>query len=89
MAKVLIVDDEEILRDLVSDTLSMGGHECVVASDPVAGLAKIDLFDPDLVISDYKMPGMTGIDFLKQVQKSRPGQAFLLMTALVATHKQV
>lgn len=81
MAKVLIVDDEEILRDLVSDTLSMGGHECVVASDPVAGLAKLDLFDPDLVISDYKMPGMTGIDFLKQVQKSRPGQAFLLMTA--------
>lgn len=81
MAKVLIVDDEEILRDLVSDTLAMGGHECVTASDPLAGLAKLEAFDPDLVISDYKMPGMTGIEFLIQVQKTRPGQPFLLMTA--------
>jgi DNA-binding NtrC family response regulator len=81
MAKILIVDDEEILRDLVSDTLALGGHECITASDPIAGLAKLEAFDPDLVISDFKMPGMTGLEFLKQVQKLRPGQAFLLMTA--------
>lgn len=81
MAKVLIVDDEEILRDLVSDTLALGGHQCLTAPEPQTALSKIEAFDPDLVISDYKMPGMSGIDFLKQVQKIRPGQAFLLMTA--------
>jgi len=81
MAKILIVDDEEIMRDMVADTLELSGHRCSVAANPQIALEQIPLQNPDLVISDFKMPGMTGMDLLKAIKKDRPSQPFLMMTA--------
>jgi len=81
MAKILVVDDEEIMRDMVADTLELSGHRCSVAANPQIALEQISVINPDLVISDYKMPGMTGMDLLKAIKKDRPSQPFLMMTA--------
>jgi DNA-binding NtrC family response regulator len=81
MAKILIVDDEEIMRDMVADTLELSGHRCSVAANPQIALEQIPIQNPDLVISDFKMPGMTGMDLLKTIKKDRPSQPFLMMTA--------
>jgi len=81
MAKILVVDDEEIMRDMVADSLELNGHRCTVAANPQIALEQIALVNPDLIISDYKMPGMTGLDLLKAVKKERPSQPFLMMTA--------
>ena len=81
MAKILIVDDEEIVRDAVADILELNGHRCTVAANPQIALEQISLVNPDLIISDYKMPGLTGLDLLKTVKKERPSQPFLMMTA--------
>jgi len=81
MAKILVVDDEEIMRDMVADSLELGGHRCTVAANPQIALEQIAVVNPDLIISDYKMPGMTGLDLLKAVKKERPSQPFLMMTA--------
>jgi DNA-binding NtrC family response regulator len=81
MAKILVTDDEQIMRELVVDTVTLLGHQCTSYRDPLAALDQIEEDDPDLVISDFKMPGMNGLEFLKQIQKRRPGQSFLMMTA--------
>ena len=81
MAKILVVDDEEIMRDMVADSLELSGHRCTVAANPQIALEQIAVVNPDLIISDYKMPGMTGLDLLKAVKKERPSQPFLMMTA--------
>ena len=81
MAKILIVDDEEIMRDMVADNLELSGHRCTVAANPQIALEQISVVNPDLVISDYKMPGMTGLDLLKQIKKKYPAQPFLMMTS--------
>ncbi len=81
MAKILVVDDEEIMRDMVADSLELSGHRCTVAANPQIALEQISVVNPDLIISDYKMPGMTGMDLLKAVKKDRPSQPFLMMTA--------
>jgi DNA-binding NtrC family response regulator len=81
MAKILIADDEEIMRDLVVDSLSMQGHQCVGCRDVQEALSKFDAFAPDLVVSDYKMPGKTGVDFLREVKSRNAQTGFVLMTA--------
>ncbi|MDR1813068.1 MAG: sigma-54 dependent transcriptional regulator [Candidatus Fibromonas sp.] len=81
MAKILVVDDEEIMRDMVADSLELNGHRCTVAANPQIALEQISVVNPDLIISDYKMPGMTGLDLLRAVKKDRPSQPFLMMTA--------
>ncbi len=81
MAKILVVDDEEIMRSLVVDTLELQNHTLKACCDGADGLSALAGFDPDLVISDFKMPGMTGVEFLKEVRSRRKTQPFLLMTA--------
>ncbi|HSQ42699.1 MAG TPA: sigma-54 dependent transcriptional regulator [Fibrobacteraceae bacterium] len=81
MAKILVVDDEQIMRDLVVDTLTLFGHTCAAFCDPLVALDHLEEENPDLVVSDFKMPHLNGLEFLKQVQKKRPGQSFLIMTA--------
>ncbi len=66
--RVLVVDDEEMMRELVSAMLEMEGHEVGVAEDGAAALQAIAARRPDLVLLDLNMPGMTGwqvIDRLK------------------------
>lgn len=81
MARIVVADDEQIMRDLVVDTLELLGHQCKSYSEPMSALDHLDEDDPELIVSDFKMPGMTGLEFLKQVQKRKPGTPFLIMTA--------
>jgi DNA-binding NtrC family response regulator len=81
MTRILIVDDEEILRDLAADTLELSGYECFKAKDAMQGLELLASEEPDLILSDFKMPGMNGLEFLKEVQHRRPGTPFIIVTA--------
>ena len=81
MAKVLVVDDEEIMRELVVESVTRMGHEVKMAGSGPDGLNLLMEFTPDLVLSDFKMPGMTGLEFFKEILDRIPGQAFILMTA--------
>lgn len=61
MPSVLLVEDDEDLRDLLTDLLEMQGHEVRVASDGVGALKELDARIPQLVISDLEMPVIDGL----------------------------
>lgn len=68
MAKILIVEDERDIRDLIMFTLQIAGHEVLMAADGEEGwqLTRQEL--PDLILSDVRMPRMTGYDLCRAVK---------------------
>jgi len=82
MAKILIADDQEMMRDSLAATLAREGHDVIAAGDGQAALQRLN--GPgriDLLISDLKMPKMTGIELLAEAKKLRPEMPVVLMTA--------
>jgi len=70
MAKLLIVDDSTMLRDMLNYALTEGGYTDVVeAIDGVDGLAKAKLASFDLIITDVNMPNMDGLTLISELRK--------------------
>ena len=69
--KILIVDDSKAMRMIVRRTLNQAGfdaHEVEEAENGREGLTKVGSFGPDLVLSDWNMPELNGIDFLRNLR---------------------
>jgi two-component system sensor histidine kinase/response regulator len=69
---VLVIDDEESMRDSCSQILTRDGFQAETAEDGAAGLEKIKEIKPGLVLIDLKMPGMNGMEVLEQLIKIDP-----------------
>jgi two-component system response regulator ChvI len=67
-ARLVLVDDDELLREVLAGNLAQAGFELTVFSDPVAALAAIPGGDADLMILDWKMPGMSGLELLQALR---------------------
>ncbi len=90
MARILIADDQEMMRDSLAATLAREGHEIVAAGD--GPLAVSRLSGPgkfDLLITDLKMPRMTGIELLAEAKRIRPEMPVVLMTAFATVSTAV
>ncbi|MBG9447462.1 histidine kinase [Cytobacillus firmus] len=68
MKKILIAEDEEILRMLIADTLEEGDFEVDEAEDGEEALKLLEKKQFDLVILDYMMPGLTGLDVIRKIR---------------------
>ncbi|MBM40351.1 MAG: Fis family transcriptional regulator [Acidobacteria bacterium] len=66
--RILVVDDDEGVRESIAMTLEYEGYECVFARSGQEGLDKIESESPDLVLLDIKMPGMDGLEVLRQLR---------------------
>lgn len=69
MACILIIDDDDAFRAAFAETLTLLGHEPVVAESGRAGLDRIRRSSPQLIFLDYKMAGMDGLDVLRELAK--------------------
>ncbi len=78
--RVLIVDDEKFIRDILADFLGMEGYVVRTAEDGQAALNELNLAHYDLVISDLKMPRMGGIELLEQIGIKAPNALTVIMT---------
>jgi two-component system, NtrC family, response regulator HydG len=84
--RILVVDDEEGLRTSLAANLELEGYEVAEAS---SGPQAIDLVrgQPfDLVLSDIRMPGMSGVDAFRAIRKLRPDLGVVMMTAFAVEH---
>jgi CheY-like chemotaxis protein len=78
---ILVVDDEELIRNLVVTFLSKLGHSCLTAVDGVDALDKMKGNKIDAVITDIKMPNMDGITLTSEILTRYPDLPILVMTA--------
>lgn len=81
MSTVLVVDDKEMMRDSVAQTLRRAGFEVVTATDGPAALDAIVRTKPDAVVTDLKMPGMTGIELVEKIVEIDDTLPTVVMTA--------
>jgi CheY-like chemotaxis protein len=81
MARILIVDDEPLVRNLVRATLDFGEHELMEAHDGKAALALAQASTPDLVILDLGLPGeLEGLEVLRRLKPIAQGTRFVVLT---------
>ena len=81
LEKVLIVEDEEHERSGLAELISAWGYLTETAKDGIEGLEKIESWEPGIVVSDLKMPRMTGMELLEQVARGSHVISFILLTA--------
>jgi DNA-binding NtrC family response regulator len=78
---VLIVDDDEVLRDLMARELARSGSRVSQAADAAQALRKLGEDEPDVVLLDLNLPDLPGIEVLKQVKEDRPDVEVVVLTA--------
>jgi two-component system, response regulator, stage 0 sporulation protein F len=81
MKKILLVDDEEGIQMLYREELEDEGYEVISAYTGEEGLKKFNEESPDLVILDIQMPGMNGIETLRQMKMKNPELPVILSSA--------
>jgi CheY-like chemotaxis protein len=71
-AKILVVDDDPHMQEGVRVALSRGSYEIVVATNGIKAMEALDKQEFDLIVTDQKMPNMSGIELLTTLQKREP-----------------
>jgi two-component system sensor histidine kinase/response regulator len=87
--KVLVVDDEEPIRDSCRQVLTKAGYECHTAVDGIEGLHFAHQVEPDLVLLDLMMPGMDGLSMLEQLLKTHPNVVCVVITGYATIESAV
>jgi DNA-binding NtrC family response regulator len=78
--RVLLVDDEVEFVSALAERLNLRGFEAQTANSGVEALRKIDASPPDVVLLDVLMPGLSGVEVLKQIKRDHPQVQVILLT---------
>ena len=82
MTKVMVVDDEQDLREMINLMMNKEGYETETAQDGSDFLEKIDGFQPDLVTLDVMMPGLTTKEILEKLKEKNTKPKIILLTVV-------
>ena len=82
MAKILVIDDEQGIRDLLETLLRRKGYDVVLAANGQKGLEVFRRERPDVVVLDLNMPGMDGLTVLQEIRNLNPSQPVIILTGV-------
>src|ERR1700744_801063 len=82
MQTILVIDDDENLRDTISVMLEEEGFRAVLAADGRSGFDKAVTLKPDLILVDLRLPGMSGIEICKQVRAAHVPTPIIVLSAV-------
>lgn len=82
-ARILLIDDDEIVTNTISMMLKTGSHQVVAAYNGVDALREFDAQPFDLVITDLFMPGMSGWEIVKEIRKRSAKTPIMLLTGSI------
>lgn len=77
---ILVVDDEQLVRELLVQFLRLRGYRALGVKDATAALAMIDQAPPDLVLLDLFLPGMTGVEMMRRLREKEFGGGVIIIT---------
>ncbi|HEX9484818.1 MAG TPA: response regulator, partial [Gemmatimonadaceae bacterium] len=80
MATILYLDDEPAIGLILEDTLERSGHAVVGSTTVAEALRALSEHDVDLIISDYRMPGLTGLEFLELLREEGISVPLIMLT---------
>lgn len=80
MKTILFVDDHEVLARLSCEILEMQGYKAVSAYSAADALAKFDQQDFDMLVTDFRMEGMNGLELAKKIHDKRPDMPVIIVT---------
>jgi CheY-like chemotaxis protein len=80
MTKILVIDDEQGIRNLLDTLLRRKGYDVVLAESGRQGLELFRRERPDVIVLDLKMPEMDGLTVLRQIQNLDPGKPVIILT---------
>jgi CheY-like chemotaxis protein len=83
VASILVVDDDPAVRATIALLLERSGHRVAVAADGRTGVAALAAGDVDMLIVDLFMPGMDGIETIREVRKHQPELPIIVMSGTV------
>ncbi len=87
--KVLLIDDDASLRRVTEYSLHSAGFQVLSAADGKQGLASFKVDQPQVVITDIQMPGMSGYEVLQQIKAEKPETVVIVITAFSSVEKAV
>ena len=88
MAKILVIDDEPGIRDLLDTLLSRKGYDVVLADSGQKGLEIFRRAGADVIVLDLKMPGMDGVTVVRAVRSLNPTQPIVILTGAGSTETE-
>ncbi len=81
VSRIFVVDDEELIRELLHDELSDEGYRVTLFADGGTALGALEHDNPDLMILDIRMPGIDGLQVLKESKQHHPDLPVVLCSA--------
>ena len=80
LAKILVIDDEQGIRDLLDTLLRRKGYDVILSANGQKGLDLFRREQPDVIVLDLKMPGMDGLTVLQQIRNLDPKKPVIILT---------